>query len=59
VRLDVLDPAARPVAATADQRQFVPVSWIEVSEAPDRALTILFDAGRALDERVARAQFDR
>jgi NAD+ kinase len=59
VRLDVLEPATRPVAATADQRQFVPVSWIEVSEAPDRALTVLFDAGRALDERVVRAQFDR
>ena len=58
VRLDVLDPAIRPVAATADQRQFVPVSWIEVSEAPDRALTLLFDAGRSLDERVVRAQFE-
>jgi NAD+ kinase len=58
VRFDVLDPATRPVAATADQRQFVPVSWIEVSEATDRALTVLFDAGGSLDERVARAQFE-
>ncbi|MDQ1714964.1 MAG: kinase [Frankiaceae bacterium] len=58
VRFDVLDPAIRPVAATADQRQFVPVSWIEVSEAPDRALTVLFDVGRSLDERVVRAQFE-
>ena len=58
VRFDVLDPTTRPVAATADQRQFVPVSWIEVSEAADRPLTVLFDAGRSLDERVARAQFD-
>ena len=58
VRFDVLDPAIRPVAATADQRQFVPVSWIEVSEASDRSLTLLFDAGRSLDERVVRAQFD-
>ncbi len=58
VRFDVLDPATRPVAATADQRQFVPVSWIEVSEASDRSLTVLFDAGRSLDERVVRAQFD-
>ncbi|MCU1675766.1 MAG: inorganic polyphosphate/ATP-NAD kinase, partial [Frankiales bacterium] len=58
VRFDVLDPATRPVAATADQRQFVPVSWIEVSEATDRVLTVLFDAGRSLDERVVQAQFD-
>lgn len=58
VRLDVIEAATRPVAATADQRQFTPVSWIEVAEAVDRPLTVLFDAGRSLDERVVRAQFD-
>lgn len=57
VRFDVLHAAERPVAATADQRQFVPVSWIEVCEATDRPLTLLFDPGRTLDERVVREQF--
>lgn len=59
VRLDVLDPVKRPVAVTADQRELVAVSAVEVAEATDRAIRLLFDPGRPLAERVIAEQFAR
>jgi NAD+ kinase len=56
VRIEVLSAATRPVAATADQREQVPVGSVEVAEA-DEELRLLFDSGSALDERVRREQF--
>jgi NAD+ kinase len=56
VRIEVLDGATRPVAATADQRELVPVGSVEVAEANEE-LRLLFDSGSALDERVLREQF--
>jgi NAD+ kinase len=56
VRIEVLSATTRPVAATADQREFVPVRAVEVVEARD-ALRLLFDCGHGLDERVLREQF--
>jgi NAD+ kinase len=57
VRVEVIDGATRPVAATADQRQLVEVGAVEIAEAQDRPLRLLFDPGHALDERVLREQF--
>lgn len=57
VRLEVLEAAKRPVAASADQRDLVRVRSVEVSEAAGRSLQLLFDPGRALAERVVREQF--
>jgi NAD+ kinase len=57
VRVDVLAADRRPVSATADQREFRAVRSVEISEATDRPLRLLFDSGHALDERVVRAQF--
>jgi NAD+ kinase len=57
VRVDVIEPALRPVSATADQREFRSVQAVEVAEARDRPLRLLFDCGHALEERVVRAQF--
>jgi NAD+ kinase len=56
VRIEVVDSAMRPVAATADQRQFLPVQAVEIAES-EHTVRLLFDAGHALDERVLRAQF--
>ncbi len=56
VRIEVLSGATRPVAATADQRELLPVGTVEIAEAED-ALRLLFDSGQALDERVLREQF--
>jgi NAD+ kinase len=56
VRIEVLNSDTRPVAATADQREFIAVGSVEISESQD-GLRLLFDSGHALDERVLREQF--
>jgi len=56
VRVEVLHAATRQ-AATADQRQLLEVGAVEIAEAQDRPLRLLFDCGHALDERVLREQF--
>lgn len=57
VRFDVIEPEHRPVAAVADNREFRNVASVTVAEAADVTLTMLFDAGRALDERIILEQF--
>lgn len=57
VRFEVLDPGKRPVAASADQREMVEVTAVDVREQRDLALTLLFDPGHGLEERVLREQF--
>jgi NAD+ kinase len=43
--------------ATADQRRLVRVSVVEIREAAERPMTVLFDPDRSLDERLVREQF--
>jgi NAD+ kinase len=56
VRFDVLEPKLRPVSASADNLEVRDVTAVEVSE-DNLTLTMLFDEGFALDERVLREQF--
>jgi NAD+ kinase len=57
VTIEVDEPDRRPVAATADTQEVRDVARVEVREDRSRALTMLFDAGHALDERILREQF--
>lgn len=57
VRFEVLEADKRPVVATADQRKLVQVSVVDVREAIERPMTVLFDPDRSLDERLVREQF--
>ncbi len=57
VRFDVLEPDRRPVSAAADNIETRDVVSVEVHEDPGASLTMLFDAGHALDERILREQF--
>ncbi|MEE2567735.1 NAD kinase [Hyphobacterium marinum] len=57
VRFDVVDPENRPVSAVADSQEFRHVTWVEVREESGRQLTMLFDQGRALGERILIEQF--
>lgn len=57
VRFDVLEPARRPMSASADSQEVRDVARVDVWEDSDTALTMLFDPGAALDERVLREQF--
>jgi len=57
VRIDVLEPERRPVSVSADNLETRDVNWVEVSEDFGVTLTLLFDKGHALDERIIREQF--
>jgi len=47
----------RPVSAVADNREFVNVTEVVVSEDPAHQVTLLFDPGTELEERVLAEQF--
>ena len=57
VRVEVIEPVHRPVSAAADNLETRNVSAVEIREDSAAALTLLFDPGHALDERIVREQF--
>jgi NAD+ kinase len=57
VRIEVLDPERRPVSAVADNFEVRDVAQVEVAEDRKRKLSLLFDAGQGLKERVIAEQF--
>ncbi len=57
VVIDVLDPQHRPVSAAADNLEVRHIKRVAVHEERSRRLTMLFDPGHALDERILREQF--
>jgi NAD+ kinase len=57
VTFRVRDPAKRPVSAVADQKELRDVAEVRIAIDHDRALTLLFDPGHALDDRIVAEQF--
>lgn len=57
VTFRVLEPEKRPVAAVADQREVRDIAEVRLAIARERQLTLLFDPGHALDERIVAEQF--
>jgi NAD+ kinase len=57
IRFDILDPLKRPVSAVADHTEVRDVSHVEVAEDGSVTMTMLFDAGHSLDERILAEQF--
>ena len=57
VRLDILEPVKRPVSATADSFEVREVTRVEIAEDRSTSMTMLFDAGHSLDERILAEQF--
>jgi NAD+ kinase len=53
----VLDPVKRPVAAVADQKELRDIAEVWLQIADDMALTLLFDPGQSLEERIVAEQF--
>lgn len=53
----VLDPDKRPVAAVADQKELRDIVEVQVKVARDQQLTLLFDPGKTLEERIFAEQF--
>jgi len=57
VEIEVLAADRRPVAAAADNQEVRNVTKIHIHEDRSQRLTMLFDTGHALDERILREQF--
>ncbi|MDC8753119.1 NAD kinase [Erythrobacter sp. sf7] len=55
--LKVLDPVKRPVAAVADQKELRDIAEVRLQIAQDTELTLLFDPGQSLEERIVAEQF--
>jgi NAD+ kinase len=57
VRFEVLESGKRPVSAVADDLEVREVSTVDVAEDRSIAMTMLYDAGHNLDERILSEQF--
>lgn len=57
VDIHVIDPDRRPVAASADNQEVRSVAQVSIHADTSQHLTMLFDPGHALDERILREQF--
>lgn len=58
VTFEALESDKRPVSAVADNQEVRDVAKVEVRENRDTAMTLLFDRGQSLDERILSEQFD-
>ncbi|WP_273687196.1 NAD kinase [Ketogulonicigenium vulgare] len=57
IRIEVNDPAMRPVMANADSQPFADIAVVEVRSEPAVSHRILFDPGHGLEERLISEQF--
>jgi len=57
VEFRVREPAKRPVSAVADQKEVRDVKDVRIRAAREKALTLLFDPGASLEERIFAEQF--
>ncbi len=57
VRVEVLEPEKRPVAAVADHDEVRAVCAVDIRMDHGISMQMLFDPGHSLDERILREQF--
>jgi NAD+ kinase len=57
IRFRALESVKRPVLVVADQKEVRDISEVRVSAAREHRLTLLFDKGKSLDERIFAEQF--
>jgi NAD+ kinase len=57
VRFEMLENEKRPVSAVADDFEVRDVDYVDVAEDRSIAMTMLYDAGHNLDERILSEQF--
>lgn len=58
VEFEALESKKRPVSGVADNQEVRDVAKVEARESRDIFMTLLFDRGQSLDERILREQFD-
>ncbi|KHK91381.1 NAD kinase [Novosphingobium malaysiense] len=57
VEFRIREPGKRPVAAVADQKEVRDVATVRIAARAERELTLLFDPGFTLEERIFAEQF--
>lgn len=57
VEFEIVEPNRRPVSAAADNQEVRDIATVSIHEDRSKPLTMLFDPGQALDERILREQF--
>lgn len=57
VRVEVLEPAKRPVSAVADSTEVRDVLAVDIHQDHSHPMTLLFDPERNLEERILKEQF--
>ena len=57
VRIEIVEPQKRPVAAVADHVEVRDILSVEIAEDRKRSARLLFDPGHSLAERVIAEQF--
>ncbi len=57
VRFEALEAVKRPINAVADHTEFRNVVCVDIAEAPEINLKLLFDPHHALDDRILAEQF--
>ncbi len=58
VLFEALESEKRPVSGVADNQEVRDVARVEARENRNISMTLLFDQGQSLDERILREQFD-
>ena len=56
IRIEILEGQKRPVAVSADARGYGAITQVQIAEDP-RTLSLLFDKGHSLEERILTEQF--
>jgi NAD+ kinase len=56
-RIEIMEADKRPVSAVADDKEVRDVRAVDVAEDRSIAMTMLFDQGHSLDERILAEQF--
>ena len=57
VTFENINPAKRPISATADSREIRHITRVTVQQDTETRLTLLFDPDKALDEKILHEQF--
>ena len=57
IDFEILDPKKRPVGASADSHEVKDAITVTVSEDRSKWVSLLFDGGHSLEERIIREQF--
>lgn len=57
-KIDIINPAKRPVSATADSIEVRDVQSLEIIQSESNQCTLLFDPDNHLEERILKEQFE-